>query len=142
MAITCSTDLAVLSRVAERRQGPFTGTPILWTSGEKGQIADTLLDHIGPRTIVQADKACDAERIRELIRSRYAPNMPPRSKRRWKSCFSKRLCRERNLIGRCFSGLKHVRRVATRYHTLAANFLAMVHLASLRPWLRAYGSTA
>ncbi|MCW2396649.1 transposase [Sphingobium sp. B8D3C] len=39
------------------------------------------------------------------------------------------------------SKLKHFRRVATRYDKLAANFLAMVHLASMRLWLRAYEST-
>jgi len=56
--------------------------------------------------------------------------------------FSKRLYRERNLIERFFSKLKHFRRVATRYDKLAANFLAMVQLASMRLWLRAYESTA
>jgi transposase len=80
-----------------------------------GQIADALLDHIGPRTIVLADKAYDADRIRELIQDRGAtPNIPPKSNRRWKPCFSKRLYRERNLIERFFSKLKHFRRVATR----------------------------
>jgi transposase len=49
--------------------------------------------------------------------------------------------RERNLIERFFSKLKHFRRVATRYDRLAANFLAMVQLASLRLWLRDYEST-
>jgi transposase len=34
------------------------------------------------------------------------------------------------------------RRVATRYDKLAENFLAMVQLASMRLWLRVYGSTA
>lgn len=71
-----------------------------------------------------------------------SPNIPPRSNRRWKPCFSKRLYREHNLIERFFSKLKHFRRVATRYDKLAANFLAMVQLASLRLWLRAYESTA
>ena len=70
------------------------------------------------------------------------PNIPPKSNRRWKPCFSKRLYRERNLIERFFSKLKHFRRVATRYDKLAANFLAMVQLASMRLWLRAYESTA
>jgi transposase len=37
-----------------------------------GQIADALLDHIGPRTIMLADKAYDADRIRELIQDRGA----------------------------------------------------------------------
>ena len=45
--------------------------------------------------------------------------------------------RERNLIERFFSKLKHYRRVATRYDKFAANFLAMVQLASMRMWMRA-----
>jgi transposase len=106
-----------------------------------GQIADTLLDHLGPRTIVLADKAYDADRIRDLIQEQGAtPNIPPKSNRRWKSCFSKRLYRERNLIERFFSKLKHFRRIATRYDKPAANFLAIVQLASMRLWLRAYES--
>jgi hypothetical protein len=49
---------------------------------------------------------------------------------------------ERNLIERFFSKLKHFRRVATCYDKLAANFLAMVRLASMRLWQRPYESTA
>jgi transposase len=90
------------------------------------------------RLVALANKAYDADRIRELIAT---PNIPPKSNRRWKPCFSKRLYRERNLVERFFSKLKHFRRVATRYDRLAANFLAMVQLASLRLWLRAYEST-
>jgi len=78
---------------------------------------------------VLADKAYDADRIRELIQDQGAtPNIPPKSNRRWKPCFSKRLYRERNLVERFFSKLKHFRRVATRYDKLAANFLAMIQL--------------
>ena len=106
-------------------------------------MADRFLDHLGPRTIVLADKAYDADRIRGLIEQRGAtPNIPSKSNRRWKPCFSKRLYRERNLIERIFSKLKHFRRIATRYDKLAANFLAMVQLALMRLWLRAYESTA
>jgi transposase len=36
----------------------------------------------------------------------------------------------------------YFRRVATRYDKLASNFFAMVQLASMRLWLRAYKSTA
>jgi transposase len=102
-----------------------------------GQIADRLLDHLGPHTIVLAGMAYDADRIREMIQDQGAtPNMPPKSNRKRKPCFS-----ERNLIERFFSKLKHFRRVATRYEKLAANFLAMIQLASVRLWLRAYEST-
>ncbi len=98
-----------------------------------GQIADTLLDRLRARTIVLADKAYDADRIREQIQDQDAtPNIPPKSNWRWKPCFSKRLYRERTLIERFFSKLKHFRRVATRYDKLATSFLAMVQLASIR----------
>jgi transposase len=92
---------------------------------------------------VLADKAYDADRIRELIQGQGAtPNIPPKNNRRWKPWFSKRLYRERNLIERFFSKLKHFRRVATCYDKLAANFLAMVQLASIRLWPRVTESTA
>lgn len=107
------------------------------------QVVDRLLDHLGPRTIVLAGKAYDADRIRDLIQDQGAtPNIPPKRNRKWMPCFSKQLYRERNLIERFFSKLKHFRRVATCYDKLAANFLAMVQLASMRLWLRAHESMA
>jgi transposase len=80
--------------------------------------------------------------IEPLLRNK--PRGVPRvdDRRVLNGIFSKRLYRERNLIERFFSKLKHFRRVATRYDKLAANFLAMVQLASMRLWLRAYESTA
>lgn len=89
-----------------------------------------------------ADKAYDADRIRASLREKGAfANIPPKSNRRSKPYFSTWLYRERNLIERFFSKLKHFRRVATRYDKLAENFLAMVQLASMRLWLRVYEST-
>jgi transposase len=102
-----------------------------------------LLDRLEPRTIVLADKAYDGNAIRDLIEAQGAvPNIPAKSNRKWKPCFSKTLYRERNQVERFFSKLKHFRRIATRYDKLADNFLAMVKLASIRLWLRAYESTA
>jgi transposase len=69
-------------------------------------------------------------------------NIPPKANRRSKPYFSTWLYRQRNLVERFFSKLKHFRRVATRYDKLAENFLAMVQLASMWLWLRAYESTA
>ena len=43
---------------------------------------------------------------------------------------------------RFFNKIKHFRRIATRYDKLAANYMAMIKLASIRVWLRAYESTA
>ena len=47
----------------------------------------------------------------------------------------------RNRIERFFDRLEHCRRIATRYEKLAANYLAMIALAAIRIWLRAYEST-
>jgi transposase len=103
----------------------------------------TLLDRLDARTIVLGDKAYDAGNIRDLIEDQGAvPNIPAKSNRKWRSCFSQTLYRERNQVERFFSKLKHFRRIATRYDKLADNFLAMVKLASTRLSLRAYESTA
>jgi len=108
-----------------------------------GPAAYGLLDRLDPRTILLADKAYDADGIRNLIEAQGAvPNIPAKSNRKWKPCFSKGLYRERNLVERFFSKLKHFRRVSTRYDKLAENFLAMVQIASMRLWLRVYESTA
>jgi transposase len=70
------------------------------------------------------------------------PNIPAKSNRKWRPCFSKALYRERNQVEHFFNTLKHFRRIATRYDKRANNVLAMVKLASIRLWLRAYESTA
>lgn len=75
-----------------------------------GQVVDALLDHLGPLTIVLADKAYDADCIRELIQERAATFNLPQRATGVESCFSTRLYRERNLIERIFSKLKHFRR--------------------------------
>ncbi len=49
--------------------------------------------------------------------------------------------RGRNAVERLINKLKHFRRVATRYDELAANYLAMVTLASIRVWARFESAT-
>ena len=68
-----------------RRQGLPIRLGLTAGQAHDEQIADTLLDHLGPRTIVLADNAYDADRIREGIQEQGAtPNIPPKSNRRWK----------------------------------------------------------
>ena len=99
--------------------------------------ADELLDRLAAAEILHGDKGYDSNAVRRKIESKgAAPNIPPKTNRRWKNCFSPWLYRHRNAIERMFGRLKDFRRVATRYDRLARNFLAAVCLAAtLCYWL-------
>lgn len=117
------------------------GLPIelVLTEGQAGDCpaAKLLLGRLQDGTIFLADKAYDADWLRQAIEEGGgAPNIPARSTRNWKPCFSKVLYKQRNRIERFFNKIKHFRRVATRYEKHAANYLAMLKLASIAIWLR------
>ena len=69
------------------------------------------------------------------------PIIPNRSTAKTPHAFSRDLYRLRNRVERFFNKLKQFRRIATRYEKLAANYLAMIKLATIRIWLRANEST-
>ena len=115
------------------------GRPLafLLTPGQAAdcKAAEHLLKRLPSRCIVHADRAYDSNRIRDLIKAQGAvPNIPPKSNRRWKPCFSKALYKGCNAIERMFCRLKDCRRLATRYDKLAANFLGNIHLAAAIMW--------
>ena len=84
-----------------------------------------------PSLNLNGDKGYDSNAIRRQVEERGAmPNIPPKVNRRWKSCFSPFLYRDRNAIERMFGRLKDFRRIATRYDRLAINYLAAVCLAA------------
>ena len=90
-----------------------------------------------------ADRAYDADWLRRQIeQTGAAPNIPFKSNRLWKGCFSPALYRERNRVERFFNRIKHFRRVATRYEKHASNYLAMIKLACVKIWMRVYESMA
>lgn len=99
--------------------------------------ADTLLEALPATTLLHGDKGYDSDAVRRKIETMgTAPNIPPKSNRRWKPCFSPVLYRGRNAIERMFNRLKDFRRIATRYDRLAQNFLAAVCLvATVSYWL-------
>ena len=66
----------------------------------------------------------------------------PLANRKRRSAFSAFLYRYRNLVERFFNKLKHFRAVATRYEKHASNYLALIKLAAIRIWLRAYESVS
>lgn len=88
---------------------------------------------MAPETdIIQGDKGYDSNAVRQKIEARGAtPNIPPKSNRVWKNCFSPRLYRKRNAIERMFGRIKDFRRIATRYDKLARNFLSAVQIAAI-----------
>lgn len=95
------------------------------------RAADTLLAAVPADVLVLADKAYDTNSIRCQIEAAGAvPNIPPKTNRTWKSCFSPMLYKQRNAIERMFGRLKDFRRIATRYDRLAQNYLAAVALAA------------
>ena len=67
-----------------------------------GQAAAELLAELPEGAVVLADKAYDADAIRALIEAQgAAPNIPARSTRKARFCFSRTLYKARNRIERC-----------------------------------------
>ncbi|WP_439651451.1 IS5 family transposase [Pacificimonas pallii] len=100
-----------------------------------GQSHDALPDHVGEETSLLADnKTYDANRIRVSSREtgERLPKFRPRPTGDGNPT-SAQLYRERSLIERFVSKLKHVRHVTTRYGKFAENSLAVAQLASMRP---------
>ena len=90
-----------------------------------------LLDQIPAAVILNGDKGYDSDAVRRKIENMgAAPNIPPKTNRRWKNCFSPYLYRDRNAIERMFGRLKDFRRIATRYDRNAHNFLAALRLVA------------
>ena len=121
------------------------GRPILLklTEGQAhdGRSAEDMLGGIGEGQILLADRAYDSDALRRSLAERGAwANVKPMPRRLRIPAFSPFLYRFRNLAERFFNKLKHFRAVATRYEKHAANYLALVKLASTRIWLRAYES--
>jgi len=94
-----------------------------------------LLAAAGPIKRLIADKAYDANSLRQLLASARAKAViPSTTSRRQPIPYDKRMYRQRNLIERMFARLKDFRRIATRYDKLARNFLAGVLIAAAAVW--------
>lgn len=102
-----------------------------------GRSARDMLEALSQGQILLADRAYDADALRQSLKQRGAwANIKPMPNRRNIPAFSAFLYRQRNLVERFFNKLKHFRGVATRYDKRADNFLAGVKLASFRIWCR------
>jgi transposase len=98
-------------------------------------LAPPLIAAAGPITHLIADKAYDANSLRQLLSAQGATAVIPSTmSRRQPISYDKITYRQRNLIERMFARLKDSRRVATRYDKLARNFLAGVLIAATVTW--------
>jgi transposase len=107
------------------------------TQGQAHDItqAATLLQGIDAQAIV-ADKAFDADHLRQSIAQRGAKAViPPRAKRNAPASYDKNQYKHRNLIERHFCRIKHFRRIATRYEKLAQRFASFIALVAAFVWL-------
>jgi transposase len=108
-----------------------------------GRSAADMLETIGPNDILLADSAYDSDALRQCLAERGAvANVKPIPARKRIPAFDPALYRCRNLVERFFNKIKHFRAVATRFEKHAENYLALVKLAAIRIWLRAYESVS
>lgn len=63
------------------------------------------------------------------------PVIPRRTTTATRRPFDAALYKERNLVERFFSKIKHFRRVATRYDKLARNYRSFIFLVAALKWL-------
>jgi transposase len=86
---------------------------------------------------ILADKAYDADRLRDLILEQGGePVIPPRRHRKLQLTYDHFAYKQRWGVEGFFARLKQWRRIATRYDKLAANFLGFIKLASIMLWLK------
>jgi transposase len=116
------------------------GLPVklILTGGQEADInqGEKLLEGV-PVEIVIADKGYDSKKLVKTIEARGGEAVIPSiSTRKEQRTYDKVLYKDRNLIERFWSKLKHYRRVATRYEKTARNFLAFIHVASIMVLMR------
>ena len=99
---------------------------------------DMLVEDLAPGTrCLIGDMGYDADRAREALLLRgVLPVIPANPVRKEPAPLDRELYRLRNRVERLVNRPKQFRAVATRHDKTAESFLAFVHLAAARVWLR------
>ena len=124
------------------------GLPIAVTlsSGEASDYKgyEPLMQEPGPEPkVLIADKGYDSDAIRDDLAKRHVEAIIPfRRNRKVQPVIDGYIYALRNLIERCFSKLKHSRRLATRYDKTSESYIGFVLIASARLWCRHFVNTA
>ena len=94
-------------------------------------VAAVLLEGIAPPRRLLADKAYDADHLRQPLQAQGTEVViPSTATRRRPYPLNRHAYRRRNVIERMFGRMKDWRRFATRYDRLARNFLSTVALVA------------
>ena len=100
-------------------------------------FADLVEDLAAGTRCLIGDMGYDADWLRqELLLRGVLPVIPPNPVRKEPVALDRDLYRLRNRVERLVNRLKQFRAVATRYDKTAESYLAFVHLAASRPWIR------
>lgn len=111
---------------------------LIVTAGQAGDItqAPALLKGQTGEAVL-ADKAYDSNALRALIANMKAEAVIPSNRsRKLIIPHDATVYKHRNRIERCFNGLKHFRRFATRYDRRTIHFEGFAYLAAAMIWLR------
>lgn len=102
-----------------------------------------VMEEPGPQPrVLLADKGYDADFILADLDARdVVAVIPARRNRKVQPVIDGHIYALRNLVERCFSKLKHSRRLATRYDKTADSFLGFVLVASIRLGVRHFVHT-
>lgn len=108
-----------------------------------GQVSDVkgfapVMAQPGPAPkVILGDKGYDTDVIlADLEAKDIAAVIPPKRNRKIQPVIDGHIYALRNLVERCFSKLKHSRRLATRYDKTADSFLGFVLIVCIRLWIR------
>jgi transposase len=127
--------------VVDRHGLPVRFLPTAGQASDK-TTAPELVRPLALRGDVVADRGYFGRPVTQAIEASGATaHIPSQSNVRQVRSVDRQLYRKRNMIERFFNRLKHFRGIATRYFKTAANFLAAIHLAAARLWIRANEST-
>jgi transposase len=113
---------------------------VVLTGGEASDVKGyaPIMAEPGPEPkVLLGDKGYDADAILADLDARgIAAIIPPKRNRTVQRDIDGHRYALRNLVERCFSKLKHSRRLATRYDKTADSYLGFILVASIRLWVR------
>jgi transposase len=127
------------TKIHVRCEGKGKLITFLLTPGQESDIAQAeqlmqagaIRGHLRPKCLV-ADKGYTSQAFRNYLHQKHVRyTIPHRCNERHKGPFDKSMYRKRNIVERLINRLKQFRRIATRYDKRAANFAAMITIASI-----------